>query len=177
MVLAAGWRGAGRCSWLCEATSQCWAGGAGGVWEGRVGTHSLGDCLGGHLPLVGQLELQALHLLLPLWEVHGGSQGLTGAENQDLVAISCPGPPSKTCTPQRGVPQAGGGAERGAPQDGEGDAVCDTQVLVLHQHPTKRWCLGLGTAPATSDSPHRPAKRRLCPRCRLLITALFGMVF
>lgn len=66
-----------------------WAGGVGR--EGRVGTHSLGYCLGGHLPLVGQLVLQAFHLLLPLQDVplvHGGSWGLCRAADKDIGAMS-----------------------------------------------------------------------------------------
>lgn len=81
-----------------------------------MGTHLLGYCLGRHLPLVGQLVLQAFHLLLPLREVpliHGGSRGLWGAENEDVGAVphgcSLPRtPPPQLCTPPKtGSPRMG----------------------------------------------------------------------
>lgn len=61
--------------------------------------HSLGYRLGGHLPLVGQLVLQALHLLLPLGQVpliHGaGAQwGL-----EDRVSPCSPSHPWQTHSP------------------------------------------------------------------------------
>lgn len=59
--------------------------------------HSLGYRLGGHLPLVGQLVLEALHLLLPLrqvplvhgtWAWRGLGAVAVGAERQGVRAVS-----------------------------------------------------------------------------------------
>lgn len=67
----------------------------GGEGEGKGGSHSLRYGLGGHLPLVGQLVLEAFHLFFPLWEiplVHGALRGLRWAGNRDFGALSCPDP-------------------------------------------------------------------------------------
>lgn len=83
--------GGGFCSWRHRDRRE------GGEGEGKGGSHSLRYGLGGHLPLVGQLVLEAFHLFFPLWEiplVHGALRGLRWAGNRDFGALSCPDPSS-----------------------------------------------------------------------------------
>lgn len=69
-------------------------------------SHSLRYGLGGHLPLVGQLVLEAFHLFFPLWEiplVHRALRGLRWAGNGDMgLSSSCPDPGAPQRLPRDG---------------------------------------------------------------------------